>query len=83
MKRNKKIFYFFIVPIFQDVLILRKLFYFSFNEKSMPLLSPPGFRPTRIYSAKKDLSPGKSPGPIFRILRHVSLNFVERYVRLL
>ena len=29
--------------------MLRKLLHFGSNKKSIPLFSPPGYRPTRIY----------------------------------
>ena len=33
--------------------MLRKLLYFGSNKKSIPLLMPPGYRPTRIYAHQK------------------------------
>ena len=33
--------------------MLRKLIYFGSNKKSIPLLSPPGYRPTQIYAHRK------------------------------
>ena len=55
LKRNKKIFYFisFEVIKIKNVLKLRILLYFSSNKRSIPLVSPPGYRPTRIYAHQK------------------------------
>ena len=55
VKRNKKIFYFisFEVIKIKNVLKLRILLYFSSNKRSIPLVNPPGHRPTRIYAHQK------------------------------
>ena len=65
------LFYFisFEVIKIKNNLKLRVLLYFSSNKRSIPLVSPPGYRPTRIYTHQKNLSPDISPGPIFIILQ--------------
>ena len=44
----------------------KKLLYFSSNKKSIPLLSPPGYWPNRIYAHQKRLSPGYKPWAYIR-----------------
>ena len=63
VKRNKKIFYFisFEVIKIKNVLKLRILLYFSSNKISIPLVSPLGYRPTRIYSHQKRPFSGYKP----------------------
>ena len=45
----------------KNVLKLRILLYFSSNKRSIPLVSPPGYRPTRIYAHQKRLFSGYKP----------------------
>ena len=61
------LFYFISFEIIKikNVLKLRILLYFSSNKRSIPLVSPPEYTPT-----KQDLSPDISPEPIFIILRY-------------
>ena len=66
------LFYFisFEVIKIKNVLKLRILPYFSSNIRSIPFVSPPGYRPTRITPTKKGPSSDISLGPIFIILRY-------------
>ena len=45
----------------KNVLKLRILLYFSSNKRSIPLVSPPGYRPTRIYAHQKRPFSGYKP----------------------
>ena len=57
------LFYFisFEVIKIKNVLKLRILLYFSSNKRSIPLVSPPGYRPTRIYAHQKRPFSGYTP----------------------
>ena len=67
VKRSKKIFdlnLFYFISF--EVLKIRcfdvkKLLYFGSSKKIHPLLSPPGYRPTRIYVHQKRLASGYKP----------------------
>ena len=60
--------------------MLRKLLYFGSNKKCIPLLSPPGYRPTQIYAHQKKPLSGYKPWayiPHFRYLVfHVFLSLL-------
>ena len=62
-KRKKKIFYFisFEGIKIKNVLKLRILLYFSSNKRSIPLVSPPRYRPTQIYAHQKRPFSGYKP----------------------
>ena len=63
VNRSKKIFYFisFEVRKIKNVLKLRILLYFGSNKRSIPLVSPPGYRPTQIYAHQKRPFSGYKP----------------------
>ena len=46
--------------------MLRKLLYFGSNKKSIPFLSPTGYRPTRIYALQKRRFSGYKPWACIR-----------------
>ena len=45
----------------KNFLKLRILLYFSYNKRSIPLVSPPGYRPTLIYAHQKRPFSGYKP----------------------
>ena len=63
--------------------MLTKLLYFGSNKKSFPLLSPPGYRPTRIYAHQKRSFSGCKPWAYIRnFMVYPKWNFVLSWKKL-
>ena len=62
----------------KNVLKLRILLYFSSNKRSMPLVNPPGYRPTRIYAHQKRLFFGFKPWAYIHYFTVLYLPFLTR-----
>ena len=79
-EQERILFYFisFEVIKIKIVLKLRILLYFSSNKRSMPLVSPPGYRPTRIHAHQKRLFFGFKPWAYIHYFTVLYLPFLTR-----